>query len=102
MVDEALSILLLVASLPEGINEIGKLSFVQTLVEIIKDGTPKNKECAAALLLVLGSHNSSFILAALQYGSYDHLKEMSTSGTNRARRKANSIFRLISKSQHIG
>ncbi|GAA0150207.1 ubiquitin-protein ligase [Lithospermum erythrorhizon] len=102
MVDEALSILLLVASLPEGRNEIGKLSFVQTLVEIIKDGTPKNKECAAALLLVLGSHNSSFILAALQYGSYDHLKEMSTSGTNRARRKANSIFRLISKSQHIG
>ncbi|GAA0161835.1 ubiquitin-protein ligase [Lithospermum erythrorhizon] len=102
MVDEALSILLLVASHPDGRNEIGELSFVQTLIGIIKDGTPKNKECAAALLLVLGSHNFSVLLAALQYGAYDHLRELSTNGTNRARRKANSLLRLISKSEHIG
>ncbi|KAJ6953192.1 U-box domain-containing protein 15 [Populus alba x Populus x berolinensis] len=43
MVDEALSIFLLLASHPEGRNEIGRLSFIETLVELMKDGTPKTK-----------------------------------------------------------
>ncbi|KAJ7005639.1 hypothetical protein NC653_005069 [Populus alba x Populus x berolinensis] len=64
MVDEALSIFLLLASHPEGRNEIGRLSFIETLVELMKDGTPKNKECATSVLLELGSTNSSFMLAA--------------------------------------
>ncbi|KAL9332908.1 hypothetical protein Peur_073047 [Populus x canadensis] len=92
MIDEALSIFLLLASHPEGRNEIGKLSFIKTLVEIIRNGTPKNKECALSVLLQLGLHNSSIILAALQYGVYEHLVELTKSGTNRAQRKANSIL----------
>ncbi|KAJ6410195.1 hypothetical protein OIU84_009651 [Salix udensis] len=101
MIDEALSILLLIASHPEGRNEIGKLSFIKTLVEIIRNGTPKNKECALSVLLQLGLHNSSIILAALQYGVYEHLVELAKSGTNRAQRKANSILQHISKYEHI-
>ena len=65
MIDEALSILLLLVSHPEGRTEAGRLSFIVTLVEIMKDGTPKNKECATSVLLELGLNNSSFILAAL-------------------------------------
>ena len=65
MIDEALSILLLLVSHPKGRTEIGRLSFIVTLVEIMKDGTPKNKECATSVLLELGLNNSSFILAAL-------------------------------------
>ncbi|CAK7346029.1 unnamed protein product [Dovyalis caffra] len=101
MVDEALSIFLLLASHPEGRNEIGRLSFIETLVEIMKEGTPKNKECATSVLLELGSNNSSFMLAALQFGVYEHLVEISKSGTNRAQRKANSLLQLMSKAEHI-
>ncbi|CAA2968595.1 U-box domain-containing 15-like [Olea europaea subsp. europaea] len=101
MVDEALSILLLIASHPEGRNEIGKLSVIQNLVEIVRDGTPKNKECATAVLLELGSNSSSCLLAALQYGVYDYLIEITKSGTSRAQRKANSLLHLMSKCEHI-
>ncbi|KAF5455654.1 hypothetical protein F2P56_025204 [Juglans regia] len=101
MVDEALSIFLLLASHPDGRQEIGELSFIETLVEFIRDGTPKNKECATSVLLELGSNNSYFILAALQFGVYEHLTEVAKSGTNRAQRKANTFLQLISKSEQI-
>ncbi|GMP37281.1 hypothetical protein CsSME_00009035 [Camellia sinensis var. sinensis] len=101
MVDEALSILLLLASHPEGRNEIGKLALIETLVEIIRVGTPKNKECATAVLLELGLKNSSFVLAALQYGVYDHLAEIARYGTSRAQRKANSLLQHMSNCEHI-
>ncbi|KAJ7966970.1 RING-type E3 ubiquitin transferase [Quillaja saponaria] len=101
MVDEALSIFLLLASNPDGRQEIGQLSFIETLVEFIREGTPKNKECAASVLLELASNNSSFVLAALQFGVYEHLIEIQQSGTNRAQRKANALIQLISKSEQI-
>ncbi|XP_075669939.1 U-box domain-containing protein 15-like [Castanea sativa] len=101
MVDEALSIFLLLASHPDGRQEIGELSFIENLVEFIQKGTPKNKECATSVLLELGSNNSSFILAALQFGVYEHLIEIAKSGTNRAQRKANAILQLISTSEQI-
>lgn len=101
MVDEALSILLLLVSHPEGRSAIGQLSFIETLVEFIREGTPKNKECAVSVLLELGLNNSSFILAALQYGVYEHLVEVSKNGTNRAQRKANSLLQHMSKCEHI-
>ncbi|KAJ9189425.1 hypothetical protein P3X46_000721 [Hevea brasiliensis] len=101
MIDEALSILLLLASHPEGRNEIGRLAFIRTLVEIIRSGTPKNKECATSVLLELGLNNSSFILAALQYGVYEHLVDIARCGTNRAQRKANSLLQHMSKCEHI-
>ncbi|KAL3597758.1 hypothetical protein D5086_009395 [Populus alba] len=101
MIDEALSILLLLASHPEGRNEIGRLSFIETVVGIIRNGTPKNKECAASVLLELGLNNSSIILAALQYGVYEHLAELTKNGTNRAQRKANSLLQHMSKYEHL-
>ncbi|KAJ9178752.1 hypothetical protein P3X46_010609 [Hevea brasiliensis] len=101
MIDEALSILLLLASHPKGRSEIGRLSFIRTLVEIIKSGTPKNKECATSVLLELGVNNSSFTLAALQYGVYEHLVDIARCGTNGAQRKANSLLQHMSKCEHI-
>lgn len=101
MVDEALSIFLLLASHPDGRQEIGELSFIEDLVKFIQKGTPKNKECATSVLLELGSNNSSFILAALQFGVYEHLIEIAKSGTNRAQRKANAVLQLISTSEQI-
>lgn len=101
MVDETLSILLLLASHPDGRQEIGQLLFIETLVSFIKDGTPKNKECVAAVLLELCTNNRNLLLAALQYGVYEHLAEVAKSGTNRGQRKANAILQLVSKSEQI-
>ena len=101
MMDEALSILLLLASHPEGQNAMGRLSFIETLVEIIEDGTPKNKECATSVLLELALNNSSVTLAALQYGVYEHLVKLARCGSNRGQRKANSLLQQMSKFEHI-
>ncbi|KVI07695.1 hypothetical protein Ccrd_013935 [Cynara cardunculus var. scolymus] len=79
MVDEALSVLLLLAAHPDGRKELGQLSFIETLVRFIREGTPKNKECAAAVLLKLCTNNSNLLLAALQFGVYEHVKEVALS-----------------------
>ncbi|XP_057532700.1 U-box domain-containing protein 15 [Amaranthus tricolor] len=106
MIDEALSILLLIASHPQGRQEIGQLTFIQSLIEFIggddHDVTPKNKEGAVALLLELGLNGgSSFLLAALQFGVYEYLVDISQSGTNRAQRKACSILQLMRQYEQI-
>ncbi|KAG9443126.1 hypothetical protein H6P81_018980 [Aristolochia fimbriata] len=101
IVDEALSIFLLLVMHPEGRSAIGKLSFIETLVQFIREGTPKNKECALSVLLELSLSNSSFVLAALQFGVYEHLAEISRSGTNRAQRKANSLLQHMSKCEQV-
>ncbi|KAE8723361.1 U-box domain-containing protein 15 [Hibiscus syriacus] len=101
MLDEALSMFLLLATHPQGRHEIGKLSFIGMLVDIIRDGTPKNKECAASVLLELSLNNSSHILTALQFGVYEHLVDISLTGTNRARRKANAILQLMRTSDQL-
>ncbi|KMS99742.1 hypothetical protein BVRB_1g021090 [Beta vulgaris subsp. vulgaris] len=103
MIDEALSILLLLVSHPQGRQEIGQLSFIQALVDFMGgDGTPKNKEGAAAILLELGLNGgSSFLLAALQFGVYECLVDISQSGTNRGQRKACSILQLMRQYEQI-
>lgn len=101
MMNETLSMLLILAASPEGRRELGQLPFIETLVHLIRDGTPKNKECAIAVLLELGSNNSNLILAALQYGVYEYVVEVSKNGTERGRRKANSMLRLTSTAQEI-
>ncbi|CAN0927414.1 U-box domain-containing protein 15 [Linum grandiflorum] len=101
MIDETLSIFLLLASHPEGRNAVGQLPFIEMLVGFMAEGTPKNKECATSVLLELGSGNSNYMLMALQFGAYEHLVEMSESGTDRGKRKANSLIQLMSKSEQL-
>ncbi|KAM3341545.1 U-box domain-containing protein 15 [Capsicum galapagoense] len=101
MVDETLSILLILATHSEGRQEIGNLSFIETLVSLMKDGTPKNKECSVAVLLELSNNNSNLMLAALQYGVYEYLVEIGKDGTDRGQRKAKSILQLMTKTEQI-
>ncbi|XP_047324328.1 U-box domain-containing protein 15-like [Impatiens glandulifera] len=101
MMNESLSILLLLASNSEGCKEMGQLSFVKTIVSVMRDGTEKNKECATALLLELSLKNSFCILAALHHGVYEPLVEIAKSGTNRGKRKANSLLQHMSNCEQI-
>jgi hypothetical protein len=97
MIDEALSIFLLLASHPGCRSEVGTTSFVEILVQITKEGTPKNKECALSVLLELGLHNNSLMAHALGLGLQEHLSDIAKSGTSRAQRKANSLIQLSRK-----
>uniref|UniRef100_A0A453TAV6 RING-type E3 ubiquitin transferase n=1 Tax=Aegilops tauschii subsp. strangulata TaxID=200361 RepID=A0A453TAV6_AEGTS len=99
MVDEALSIFLLLGSNSACRGTIGTESFVETLVRIIKEGTPKNKECALSVILELGSHNNALMVHALGFGLQEHLTEIAKNGTSRAQRKANSLIQLAQKCQ---
>ncbi|EAZ02423.1 hypothetical protein OsI_24524 [Oryza sativa Indica Group] len=97
MVDEALSIFLLLASNPTCRGEVGTEHFVEKLVQIIKEGTPKNKECAVSVLLELGSSNNALMAHALGFDLHDHLADIAKNGTSRAQRKANSLIQLARK-----
>uniref|UniRef100_A0A0D9WUB5 RING-type E3 ubiquitin transferase n=1 Tax=Leersia perrieri TaxID=77586 RepID=A0A0D9WUB5_9ORYZ len=99
MVDEALSIFLLLASHPACRAEVGTESFVEMLTTIVRDGSPKNKECALSVLLELGLSNNALMAHALEFddGLHGHLEEIAKSGTSRAQRKANSLIQLARK-----
>uniref|UniRef100_A0A0E0LFV5 RING-type E3 ubiquitin transferase n=1 Tax=Oryza punctata TaxID=4537 RepID=A0A0E0LFV5_ORYPU len=97
MVDEALSIFLLLASNPTCRSEVGTEHFVEKLAQIIKEGTPKNKECAVSVLLELGSSNNALMAHALGFDLHQHLADIAKNGTSRAQRKANSLIQLARK-----
>ncbi|KAL6646047.1 hypothetical protein ACP70R_017655 [Stipagrostis hirtigluma subsp. patula] len=97
MVDEALSIFLLLASHATCRGEIGTTAFVEKLVQLIKDGTDKNKECALSVLLELGSNNKPLLVHALRFGLHEDLSKIAKTGTSRAQRKANSLIQLARK-----
>ncbi|KAM0014671.1 putative adaptor protein Cbl domain superfamily [Helianthus debilis subsp. tardiflorus] len=101
MVDEALSVLLLLAEHPDGRKELGQLSFIETLVKFMREGTPKNKECAASVLLKLCENNNNNLVVALQYGVYEHVSELSQNGSKRGKKKAVAMLQLMSKSGQI-
>ncbi|KAF7101621.1 hypothetical protein CFC21_102898 [Triticum aestivum] len=97
MVDEALSIFLLLSSHPTCLGEIGTTPFVEKLVQLIKEGTPKNKECALSVLLELGSKKQTLLVHALRFGLHEHLSQIAKTGTSRAQRKANSLIQIAKK-----
>ncbi|KAL9673453.1 hypothetical protein QQ045_029711 [Rhodiola kirilowii] len=101
LIDEALSVLLLVAGHPSGRQEMAQMSLIEKLVDFIKEGTPKNKECATSVLLELCTDSSSSMLTALQFGVYEYLVEVASKGTSRAQRKANSLLQLMCRSEQI-
>ncbi|KAF0906367.1 hypothetical protein E2562_009722 [Oryza meyeriana var. granulata] len=97
MVDEALSIFLLLSSHSACCGEIGTPPFMEKLVRLIKEGTPKNKECALSVLLELGSKNKPLLVHALRFGLHEDLSKIAKTGTSRAQRKANSLIQLARK-----
>ena len=97
MVDEALSIFLLLSSHAACRAEIGTTAFVEKLVRLIKDGTPKNKECALSVLLELGTNSKPLLVHGLRFGLHEDLSKIAKNGTSRAQRKANSLIKLARK-----
>ena len=95
MVDEALGILAILASHLEGRAAIAETEPVLVLVEVMRTGSPRNKENAAGVLWSLCTGDVQLLAAARESGVEEPLKELAEGGTDRAKRKAASLLELI-------
>ncbi|KAB2063497.1 hypothetical protein ES319_A10G219800v1 [Gossypium barbadense] len=95
MVDEALAILAILASHHEGRAAIGQADPIPVLLEVIRTGSPRNRENAAAILWSLCTSNLEQLKIAKDFGAEEALKDLSETGTDRAKRKAGSILELL-------
>ncbi|KAL3523494.1 hypothetical protein ACH5RR_016328 [Cinchona calisaya] len=101
MVDEALAILAILASHLEGKVAIGESDPIPVLVEVIRTGSPRNRENTAAILWSLCTGNVQFLKLAKDLGAEEVLKELSESGTDRAKRKASSVLELLQQVEAV-
>ncbi|THG01801.1 hypothetical protein TEA_006147 [Camellia sinensis var. sinensis] len=98
MVDESLAILAILASHPEGKSAIGQSDPIPVLLEVIRTGSPRNRENAAAVLWSLCTGDAHYLSIARELGAEEALKELSENGTDRAKRKAGSVLEQL---QHV-
>lgn len=97
MVDEALAILAILASHQEGKMAISQAEPIHVLVEVVRTGSPRNRENAAAVLWSLFIGDPQQLKLARELGAEEVLKELSENGTDRAKRKAGSILELLQR-----
>lgn len=97
MVDEALAILAILASHQEGKTAIGQAEPIPVLMEVIRTGSPRNRENAAAVLWAICTGDAEQLKIARELDAEEALKELSESGTDRAKRKAGSILELLQR-----
>ncbi|KAI4322147.1 hypothetical protein L6164_021867 [Bauhinia variegata] len=97
MLDEALAILAILASHPEGKAAIGAAEAVPVLVEVVGNGSPRNRENAAAVLVHLCSGDQQYLIQAQELGVMAPLLDLAQNGTDRGRRKAAQLLERISR-----
>ncbi|GAV77194.1 Arm domain-containing protein/U-box domain-containing protein/KAP domain-containing protein [Cephalotus follicularis] len=97
MVDEALAILAILASHQEGKAAIGQSEPIPILMEVVRTGSPRNRENAAAVLWSLCTGDLQQLKTARDLGAEEALKELSENGTDRAKRKAGSMLELFQR-----
>lgn len=97
MVDEALAILAILASHPEGKLAIGAAEAVPVLVDVISIGSPRNKENAAAVLVHLCSGDQHHLVKAQELGVMGPLLDMAQHGTERGKRKATQLLERMNR-----
>lgn len=97
MVDEALAIMAILASHPEGKTAIAQADPIPVLVEVIRTGSPRNRENSAAVLWSLCTGDLEQLKLAREVGAEEALKELSENGTDRAKRKAGNILELLQR-----
>ncbi|KAI3951834.1 hypothetical protein MKX01_021572 [Papaver californicum] len=96
MVDEALAIMAVLASHHEGKTAIGLAEPVPALIDVMRTGSPRNRENAAAVLWSLtGDVQRPKTLKEL--GAEEALKEFLENGTDRAKRKASNLLELMQR-----
>ncbi|GLT91935.1 hypothetical protein SLE2022_097960 [Rubroshorea leprosula] len=97
MVDEALTILSVLASNLEAKIAMVKASTIPVLIDLLRTGLPRNKENATAILFSLCKRDPENLACISRLGAAIPLTELAQSGTERAKRKATSLLEHLHK-----
>ncbi|RZC77304.1 hypothetical protein C5167_001607 [Papaver somniferum] len=97
MVDEALAIMAILASHHEGKTAIGLAEPIPALIDVMRTGSPRNRENAAAVLWSLCTGDVQRLKTLKELGAEEALKELSENGTDRAKRKAGNLLELMQR-----
>ncbi|RZC91043.1 hypothetical protein C5167_028879 [Papaver somniferum] len=97
MVDEALAIMAILASHHEGKTAIGLAEPIPALIDVMRTGSPRNRENAAAVLWSLCTGDVQRLKTLKDLGAEEALKELSENGTDRAKRKAGNLLELMQR-----
>lgn len=95
MVDEALAILAILSSHQEGKVAIGQAEPIPILLDVVRTGSPRNRENASAVLWSLCTGGMHYLKMARELGAEEALKELLENGTDRAKRKAGNVLELL-------
>ncbi|KAJ0237388.1 U-box domain-containing protein 11 [Hirschfeldia incana] len=97
MVDEALTILSVLASNLDAKSAMVKANTLPALISILQTGQGRNRENAAAILLSLCKRDNERLVLIGRLGAVVPLMELSKNGTERGQRKATSLLELLRK-----
>uniref|UniRef100_A0A5B6ZWQ6 RING-type E3 ubiquitin transferase n=1 Tax=Davidia involucrata TaxID=16924 RepID=A0A5B6ZWQ6_DAVIN len=97
MVDEALAILAILSSHPEGKAAIGAAEAVPVLVDVIRNGSPRNRENSAAVLVHLCAGDQQHLVEAQELGVMGPLLDLAQNGTDRGKRKAAQLLERMNR-----
>lgn len=92
MVDESLTILSVLASHQEAKAAMVSAGVIPNLVDHMTVGIPRNKENAASILVSLCKRDDENLACISRLGAVAPLMELAANGTERAKRKANSLL----------
>lgn len=95
MRDEALAIMDIIVSHPDGKAAIVSTNAISTLVELIINGSSKNKENATSVLVHLCRGNSLHRSTVTSPGVINPLLELAKNGSERGKRKAAQLLELL-------
>ncbi|XP_010460079.1 PREDICTED: U-box domain-containing protein 11 [Camelina sativa] len=97
MVDEALTILSVLASNLDAKSAIVKANTLPALIGILQTDQTRNRENAAAILLSLCKRDTEKLITIGRLGAVVPLMDLSNNGTERGKRKAVSLLELLRK-----
>ncbi|KAI4384399.1 hypothetical protein MLD38_002563 [Melastoma candidum] len=97
MMDESLALLAILASHPEGKTSISEAEPIAILVEVMRTGSLRNRENAVAILWSLCSSDAEQLRIAKEHNAEETLRELSESGTDRAKRKAGTLLEMLQR-----
>lgn len=101
MVDEALAIMAILASHNEGKVAIGEVDPVPVLVEVVRTGSPRNRENGVAVLWCVCAGDIDRLMVLKRVGGEEVLRELSEHGTDRAKRKARGLLELVQRVEFV-
>lgn len=102
MVDEALTILSVLASHQEAKAGIVKAGTIPLLIDLMRTGISRNKENATSILLSLCKRDSENLECISRLGAVIPLMELVKNGSERAKRKAESLLGHLQRNQQQG